>query len=237
MPFLNFNLALVDNVIFEYTFLTTFFPSLTASTLSQKFASIFAPTFALGHASTRSLIDPTYDCLGILICIRLNQIFAFKLQRRKCPVADSYINGSNMLLWPRFQLIMDMHTDSVRRATAALPSSNRTLTLTMNSSKTTNQQSTAPHHLIQRFGRLLQGILALSAEAGDDSELVGRSLNRLKGEVEAFLNRLARGMGAVKRDRFLANNWTLVSTIVGETEGKLADEMRMEFEGLRDARG
>lgn len=231
VPFLNYNLALVDNATFEFTFLTAFFPqSSSTATISQIFNNIFTPTFTLGHAFTRSLIDPSYDCLGILLCVRLNQHFAFELQRRKCPVVDPYINGTNMLLWPRFQLAMDMHTESVRRATATLPS-NRALILTGTSSA--SQQSTAPHMLTQRFGNFLQGILALSADAGDDSEPVGRSLERLRGEVEAFLNKAGKGLSTAKRERFLANNWSLVLMIMGDVGGRLAAEMRVYFEVLR----
>ncbi|MCJ1471258.1 hypothetical protein MMC07_009906 [Pseudocyphellaria aurata] len=238
VPFFHFNLALIDNASFEYSFLTTFFPPSASSTLSRKFATIFAPTFTLGHGFTKSFIDISNDCLGILLCVRLNQHFAFELQRRKIPAADPYINGTTMLLWPRFQLVMDMHADSVRRATAALPSPSTSRALALATSATSNnsssgQQSSAPHMLTQRFGHFLQGILALSAEASDDSEPVGRSLERLRGEVEGFLTKAARAVAAARRERFLANNYSLLLTILGDTPGRLAGEMRAYFEGIR----
>lgn len=238
-PFFHFNLALIDNATFEYSFLTTFFPPSPISTLSRKFTTIFAPTFALGHAFTKSLIDVSNDCLGILLCVRLNQHFAFELQRRKTPVADPYINGTTMLLWPRFQLAMDMHTDSVRRATVALPSPSTSRALALATSATSNnsssgQQSSAPHMLTQRFGHFLQGVLALSAETGDDSEPVGRSLERLRAEVEGFLTKAARAVATGRRERFLANNYSLLLTILGDTPGRLAGDMRVYFEGIRE---
>lgn len=238
LPFFHFNLALIDNATFEYSFLTTFFPPAAGSTLARRFATIFAPTFTLGHGFTKSFIDVSNDCLGILLCVRLNQHFAFELQRRKFPAADPYINGTTMLLWPRFQLAMDMHADSVRRATAALPSPSTSRALALAMSATSNnsssgQQSSAPHMLTQRFGHLLQGVLALSAETGDDSEPVGRSLERLRGEVEGFLNKAARAVAAGRRERFLANNYSLLLTILGDTPGRLAGEMRAYFEGIR----
>lgn len=238
IPFFHFNLALIDNATFEYSFLTTFFPPSPISTLSRKFTTIFTPTFALGHAFTKSLIDVSNDCLGVLLCVRLNQHFAFELQRRKTPAADPYINGTTMLLWPRFQLAMDLHVDSVRRATAALPSPSTSRALALATSATSNSsnsgQSSAPHMLTQRFGHFLQGVLALSAEAGDDSEPVGRSLERLRGEVEGFLTKAARAVAAARRERFLANNYSLLLTILGDTPGRLADEMRVYFEGIRE---
>lgn len=71
-------------------------------------------------------------------------------------------------------------------------------------------------------------------DAGDDSEPVGRSLERLRVEVEAFLTRAARGLSPGRKERFLGNNYTLVLTIVGETKGKLAEQIRAHFEGLKD---
>lgn len=244
-PFFHFNLALIDNATFEYSFLTNFFHSTTVP-LARKFNAIFAPTFALGHTFTKSLIDTSFDCLGILICVRLNQLFAFELQRRKTPAADPYINGTAMLLWPRFQLTMDTHAESVRRATVLLPSpsSSRAMqalaippstTNINNSNNSSQQRSSAPHMLTQRFGHFLQSILALSADSGDEAEPIGRSLERLRGEVEAFLAKAATGLAvAGRRERFLANNYSLILTIIGETKGRLAGEMRTYFEGLRE---
>ena len=245
-PFHAFNTALIDNASFEYSFLTTFFPNVSFQTLSQYFNSIFSSTFALGHALTKQLIENTYDCLGILLCVRLNQHLAFELQHRKCPVADGYINGTNMLLWPRFQVSMDMHVEFVRRSTSALSGGARA-TLSLTNSSTDSRASTAPHVLTQRFGQFLQAILALSNNevslsgtgeaAASDSEPVARSLERLRGEVESFLAKVAKNLPQGKRERFLGNNYSLILTIVGDTGGSLAKNMRDWFEQLKERVG
>jgi len=230
-PFRNFNLTLIDNASAEYSFLTTFFsPALSVPTISKHFNYIFEPTFALGQNLTKSLITETLDCLGLLLCVRLNQHFAFELQRRKIPAMDGYMNGTSMLLWPRFQLIMDAHCDSVRAATSSLPTRKP-------SASEAAKQSAAPHFMTQRFGQFMQGILDLSTEAGDD-EPVSTSLGRLRSEMEAFLTKSGKGIGdARKRERFLYNNYSLILTIVGDTEGKLAEEQKEHFEGLKKAFG
>ncbi|KAL9012713.1 MAG: hypothetical protein Q9173_002542 [Seirophora scorigena] len=240
-PFLHFNLALIDNATAEYSFLAHFFsPAVGFQTISRHFSAIFSPVFALGHAFTKSLVDDSDDCLGILLCVRLNQRFAFELQRRKIPVADGYINGTNMLLWPRFQLAMDVHAESVKRATSLASGRGAVSALGLSiTSDAAAKQSTAPHVLTQRFGQLLQGILTLSQDGGDD-EPVGNSLNRLRGEVETLLAKIGKGFGSAgerKRDRFLANNYSLILAIVGDTKGKLAAEVRDHLEGLRDSVG
>jgi vacuolar protein sorting-associated protein 52 len=230
-PFRNFNLALIDNASAEYSFLTTFFsPSLPLSTISRHFNYIFEPTFTVGLNLTRSLVGETVDCLGLLLCVRINQHLAFELQRRRIPAVDGYINGTRMLLWPRFQVIMDLHCESIRKAASSLSSQ-------VPSKAEQAKQSAAPHFLTQRFGQLLQGIVTLSTEAGDD-EPMSTSLGRLRSETETFLTKLSKGIvDPRKRQRFLYNNYSLVLTILGDLEGKLAMEQREHFEALKRAFG
>ncbi|KAF2684014.1 Sac2 family protein [Lentithecium fluviatile CBS 122367] len=233
--FRSFNLALIDNASFEYTFLTAYFsPSQSYHAISRTFAAIFEPTFALGQSLTKQLVETTTDTLGVLLCVRLNQHFAFELQRRKVPAVEGYINFTNMLLWPRFQQILDLHCTSLQKLTSSLP--NRPSTSALLSSSTSNSAtSTAPTALTQKFANLVHGILALSSEAGDD-EPVSVSVGRLRSEYEAYLTRLSKGIGEQrKRERFLCNNYSLVCTILTDVEGKLGEEVLGHFEKLRDA--
>lgn len=211
-PFRNFNVAVVDNVSAEYSFLTEFFSALTFHQISKMAMDIFEPIFTLGQNLTKRLIDHTTDCLGVLICVRLNQHSAFEFQRRKVPVADSYINGINMHLWPRFQVIMDLHGESLKRVGS---NTNRSAVSALSiAGGDDGKQSSAPHFLTQRFGQLLHGILLLSSDAGDD-EPVSNSLARLTAEFESLLAKLSRnGTDAKTRERFLFNNYSLILTII-----------------------
>ncbi|KAK7725678.1 Vacuolar protein sorting-associated protein 52 [Botryosphaeria dothidea] len=236
LSFHTFNLALIDNTAFEYTFLTSYFsPSQSYHAIGRTFNQIFEPTFALGKALTKSLIDTSMDALGILLCVRLNQHFAFEMQRRKVPAAEGYINGTNMLLWPRFQQVMDTHCKSVQTLTTSLPGRPAASTsLLASSSSNSDAQSTAPVGLTQRFANFLHGVLALSSEAADD-EPVFNSLGRLRVEYEAYLLKRSKGIAEQrKKERFLFNNYSLVGTILEGTGGRLADEMRSYFAELRD---
>ncbi|CAG9939133.1 unnamed protein product [Clonostachys rosea f. rosea IK726] len=229
VPFRNFNLALMDNATAEYTFLATFFsPALSFAQISKNFNYIFDPTFELGRTLSKALVGDTYDAIGILLCIRLNQRLSFELQRRKVPAGEGYINATNMLLWPRLQVIMDRHCESVRSLTNALP------TKPSKSSSDPSKMTAAPHMLTQRFGALLEAFLALSTDAGDE-EPVASSLRRLRTEVETFLTRQAQTYGSDKRkgSRFLYNNYSLVLTILGDIGGKMAIEQRHHFEKLK----
>ncbi len=181
---------------------------------SRKFNEIFETTFTLGKSLTKQLIDTTVDAIGVLLCVRLNQRFAFELQRRKIPAMDGYINGTSMLLWPRFQVVMDMHSDSIRRATSLLIGRGSVSALSLTVSQP-GRQTTAPHHLTQRFGQFSHSILLLSSEAGDD-EPVSSSLRRLRADFDAFLAKLSGGISDAKaKQRFLFNNYSLLLTIIG----------------------
>lgn len=140
---------------------------------------------------------------------------------------------------------MDMHVDSVRRSTAALSGGTRA-TLSLTSSNTESKGSTAPHVLTQRFGHFLQSILTLSSTevssgtgeaASSDSEPVARSLERLRTEVQNFLAKAAKSLAQGRKERFLGNNYSLVLTIIGDTGGGVAKEMREWFEQMREGVG
>jgi len=65
---------------------------------------------------------------------------------------------------------------------------------------------------------------------------VSTSLGRLRSEMEAFLTKLSKSIAdSRKRERFLYNNYSLVLTILGDLDGKLAVEQREHFEALRRA--
>lgn len=231
VPFRNFNQVLLDNLSAEYSVITELFSTNTYHQVARRVTEIFDPTFAMGHSLTRLLVDTTTDCLGILICIRLTQQYAFEAQKRKVPAMDDYINYTNILLWPRFQKAMDMHVESLRKVpTSSSRGAAAAFSLVGGSSNTTS--TVAPHAITQRFGQFMHGILTLSADAGDDEPLA-HSLGRLRGEFEALMAKLAKGAGdASKRARFLYNNYSLVLTIISDTQGKLAEEQKEYFGNL-----
>ena len=213
VPFWNFNQVLVDNASSEYSFLTEFFSPYPMHQLSRKFNEIFEPSFTLGKSLTKHLVDASVDAIGILLCVRLNQRFAFALQRRKIPAVDGYINGTSMLLWPRFQVVMDMHSESIRRASSVLSGRAGISPLSLTGMDATGP-SAAPHYLTQRFGQFAHSILLLSREAGDD-EPVSSSLRRLRTDFEIFLTKLSNNIRDVKKkERFISNNYALILTII-----------------------
>ncbi|KAK5943853.1 Vacuolar protein sorting-associated protein 52 [Knufia obscura] len=231
VPFRNFNQVLLDNITAEYSVVTELFSTNSYHQVSRRILSTFEPTFAMGHNLTKQLVENTTDCLGILICIRLTQHYAFEAQKRKVPVVDDYINYTSILLWPRFQKAMDMHIESLKKVPTT---SNRgaAAAFSLVGGSGNASSSVAPHAITQRFGQFMHSILTLSANAGDDEPL-SHSLARLRGEYESLMGKLAKGAGdASKRARFLYNNHSLVLTIISDTQGKLAEEQKEYFGNL-----
>ena len=144
-----------------------------------------------------------------------------------------------MLLWPRFQLLMDQHAESLRRF--GVPTGGRRV-----------DESLAPHGITQRFAGLLQGVLTLSEEERDDEPLVNRyflrvfsndSLGRVRSDFEAFLTKWSASIGdGNKRERFLFNNYMLISTVLSvssvhpnlpqNVDGKVAEREKQNFSNL-----
>ncbi|KIX04018.1 uncharacterized protein Z518_07571 [Rhinocladiella mackenziei CBS 650.93] len=238
VPFRNFNQALIDNVCAEYSVVTDLFSTDTFHQVSRRVAEIFEPTFTMGQNLTKQLVENTNDGLGVLLCVRLNQHFAFELQRRKVPVADSYINYTNILLWPRFQMVMDLHCESLKKVPTGTNRGAAAAFSLVGGGSDPSKASVAPHAITQRFGQFLQGILLLSADAGDD-EPVSNSLGRIRAEYETLMGKLAKGAGErTKASKFLYNNYSLVLTIISDTKGKLAEEQKEHFGGLvREMKG
>ncbi|KPI43750.1 Vacuolar protein sorting-associated protein 52 B [Cyphellophora attinorum] len=232
IPFRNFNQALIDNVTAEYSIATEMFSTASYQQVSRKAVEMFEPTFTLGHDLTKHLVENTADCIGILICVRLNQHFAFVLQRRKVPIADSYINYTNILLWPRFQQVMDLHCESLKKVPVAGNRGAAAAFSLVGGGGDASKASVAPHAVTQRFGQFLHAILSLSKDAGDD-EPVSRSLGRLRSEYQALMTKLSKAAGDTsKRSRFLFNNYSLVQTIIGDAQGKLAEDQKDFFASL-----
>ncbi|KAK9238815.1 Sac2 family-domain-containing protein [Lipomyces kononenkoae] len=261
--FRSLNLALMDNVCAEYLFIVDFFTFKSPDQQSQLFQDIFQPTFLLGEHYIQKLLEVTaYDAFGVLLCIRIIQLLAFELQRRKVPVMEAYCNRLKMILWPRFQLIMDAHADNLRKLSGrSAASSDESRRIAGAASVTSSAisglssilssspiSSVLPHPVTQKFANFLNGILELSPEE-IEWEPVSISVVRLRNEFEAVLTKISskitaggggtpeqqRQQNSTLRERFLYNNYVLVYTIISDAEGKLADQERAHFKNLTDA--
>ncbi|KAJ2633660.1 Vacuolar protein sorting-associated protein 52 [Coemansia sp. RSA 1290] len=205
--FRSYNLALVDNATAEYEFIMQFFVSpkarqkITGSDMARMvFGHIFEPSIRIGELFLKSYLETTHDALGVLLCIRIMAQLASELQRRQVPALDSYINSMNMLLWPRFQAILDGHIESVKR---------------LSSSRTKAKIDTQPPATVRRYAELATSLLRLNASY--NTHVVALSLARLRAEVQAFLTHRADSSADQHAALvFLINSYDLLLTVLYE---------------------
>ncbi|KAJ8328797.1 Vacuolar protein sorting-associated protein 52 [Batrachochytrium dendrobatidis] len=195
---------LLDNACSEYIFTTEFFSKTNTSHPIEVpgvvFTEIFDQTLKMLQATIKAQIDNTFDAVGILICIRINSQNIRIMQKRRIPCLETFLNLINILLWPRFQAIIDMHIDSLRRAAV-----NRLLVT----------KEVHPHYIMRRYVEFSAAILTLNQ--GYDDALLTNSLARLRSEVEVLIQRMAMEFPSRKnRSVFFINNFDLVASILNE---------------------
>lgn len=165
------------------------------------FSQIFGDTVALVRTHTQAMIESSFDAVGLLLCIGVNNLNLLKMQKRRIPRFDNYLNGLNMMLWPRFQAIIDLHIESLKKVDASR---------LMASIK----DSGHPIFITRRYAEFAASILFLSTHGFNEALLV-TSLNRLRAELEALLFRLSGELATRKlRTIFFINNYDLVTSIL-----------------------
>lgn len=209
--FRSFNLALCDNASVEYLFMSEFFGGNVNAQLEQ----IFDPTYQLGSSYTKSLISTTYDIFGVLILIRLSQSLIFELQKRRIPVIEDYLNLQMILLWPRFQQLVDLNCENMKRSSAR-------------SSSITAISSGKPHPLTVQFTNLIYGFHQLThKDTQTTQEPLSQSIQRLRNDYESIMTRMAKS--SKQGELFLYTNYSHVLSVLGECE---ASSEREHFETL-----
>jgi hypothetical protein len=151
----------LDNASSEYLFTIEFFivkKDKKKETPGAAFKEIFETTIGLVQLVLKQFIDNAYDAIGVLICIRLNAQNLRIMQKRRIPALDGFMNATNMLLWPKFQSIMDLHMDSLKNA---------------NLSKLLPTKDVRPHYISRRYSELSVSLLTLN-QGFEDSVLSSR---------------------------------------------------------------
>ncbi|KAJ3070045.1 hypothetical protein HDU98_006918 [Podochytrium sp. JEL0797] len=230
--FKSINRLLMDNASSEYIFTTEFFfspwkkasksPATTGSPVSPPppggsndpnvvFAEIFEPTLKFIQSALQKYIDNSYDAVGVLLCIRLNSFHLRVMQKRRIPCLENFMNLLNILLWPRFQAIIDLHIESLRKI-----------------GKVTVNKDCHPHFIMRRYAEFAASVLALND--GFDDALLVNSLVRLRNEVESLIFRMSEEVHE-RKDKLilLINNHDLAHTILGEYNLPCFDEEKAYF--------
>ena len=105
---------LMDSATNEYIFTRLFFKE----TGQEAFHFIFNKTLSLLLEQVENYLFNCYDCLAIILMIKLTHANRRIMKRRNINVLDSFFDKITIILWPRLKIIMDAQLRSVRTANA-----------------------------------------------------------------------------------------------------------------------
>lgn len=80
------------------------------------------------------------------------------MQKRRLPHLDNFLNLINIILWPKFQSIMGLHIDSIKKAEPR---------------KLITSKDPGAHYIVRRYAEFSSSILTLN-QGYDDALLLNR---------------------------------------------------------------
>eukprot|EP00850_Spirogloea_muscicola_P000419 SM000002S05499 [mRNA] locus=s2:102884:106791:+ [translate_table: standard] len=120
---------------------------------------------------------------------------------RRVPCLDPHFDKVNLMIWPRFKVVMDMQLQSVRAANV----------------RSLWAADVHPHYVTRRYAEFAASLMQLSSPDGSGDGQLNLNLERLRAAVDDLLVKLARMFPAQKQQTiFLINNYDLVLAILKE---------------------
>ncbi|KAB0394382.1 hypothetical protein E2I00_013363, partial [Balaenoptera physalus] len=105
--------ALLDNSCREYLFICEFFV-VSGSAAQDLFHAVMGRTLSMTLKHLESYLTDCYDAIAVFLCIHIVLRFRNIAAKRDVPALDRYWEQVLALLWPRFELILEMNVQSVR---------------------------------------------------------------------------------------------------------------------------
>ncbi|CAM9116209.1 unnamed protein product [Discosporangium mesarthrocarpum] len=210
---------LMDSATSEYLFTLEFFKGHSQNTFNQ----IFARTLSLCLEQLENYLFTCYDCIGLLLMIKLTHAHRMVMQRRRIPVLDSFFDRVNMLLWPRFQAVFDSNLKSVKNANP----------------RRLGAIDVHPHYVMRRYAEFAASLLALHSGLDNlgmgiaGEEMLLNDLATLRVEVVQLVHRLAEELPSkIQRIVFLINNFNQVIVHYLLQERRIISDETAKFEEL-----
>uniref|UniRef100_A0A8C4XG70 Vacuolar protein sorting-associated protein 52 homolog n=2 Tax=Erpetoichthys calabaricus TaxID=27687 RepID=A0A8C4XG70_ERPCA len=203
--------ALLDNSCREYLFLCDFF-MVTGNSAQDLFNSIMGKTLAMFLKHIATYVSDCYDSIAIFLCIHIILRFRAITVKRSIPAVDKYWETVLEILWPRFELILELNIQSIRNTD---PQRLGTL-------------DTRPHYITRRYAEFSSAIVSINQTF--PSEKTNALLGQLQVEVENFVLRMAAEFPSRKEQLiFLINNYDMMLSVLME---RAADDSK-EVEGFQ----
>ncbi|XP_048335142.2 vacuolar protein sorting-associated protein 52 A isoform X2 [Ziziphus jujuba] len=199
---------LMDTATSEFNFCDDFFGE------ESIFYDIFAGPFAVIDEHFNSILPNCYDAIGLMLMILIIHQHQLVMSRRRIPCLDSYLDKVNIVLWPRFKMVFDMHLNSLRNANV----------------KTLWEDDVHPHYVMRRYAEFTASLIHLNVEYGDGQ--LELNLERLRMAIDDLLIKLAKTFPKPKSQTvFLINNYDMTIAVLKEA-GPEGGKIQMHFEEL-----
>ncbi|XP_055750368.1 vacuolar protein sorting-associated protein 52 homolog isoform X2 [Salvelinus fontinalis] len=203
--------ALLDNGCREFLFLFDFFMVAGNSALDL-FNSIMGKTLSLFLKSMSTYVSDCYDSIAVFLCIHIILRFRAITTKRAIPALDKYWEAVLELLWPRFELILEINIQSICNTDP----------------QNLGVLDTRPHYITRRYAEFSSAIVSINQTF--TSERTNTLLGQLQVEVENFVLKMAAEFPS-RRDQliFLINNYDMMLNVLME---RAADDSK-EVEGFQ----
>ncbi|XP_010782887.1 vacuolar protein sorting-associated protein 52 homolog [Notothenia coriiceps] len=203
--------ALLDNGCREFLFLSDFF-MVTGNSALDLFNSIMGKTLSMFLKSMSTYVSDCYDSIAVFLCIHIILRFRAITVKRTIPALDKYWEAVLELLWPRFELILEMNIHSIRNTDP----------------QKLGVLDTRPHYITRRYAEFSSAIVSINQTF--TNEKTHTLLGQLQVEVENFVLKMAAEFPSRRNQLiFLINNYDMMLSVLME---RAADDSK-EVEGFQ----
>jgi len=115
--FKSLNKLLLDSVESEFYFTLDFF-NLKNDQNKVVFGGVFKLTINFTTETIKNLINSSFDCVGLLLIILINEKNKKNFNAKGLNLLDFYFEQINITVWPRFEAIFELHLNSLKLITA-----------------------------------------------------------------------------------------------------------------------
>ncbi|XP_063041258.1 vacuolar protein sorting-associated protein 52 homolog [Engraulis encrasicolus] len=203
--------ALLDNGCREFLFLSDFF-MVTGNSALDLFNCIMGKTLGMFLKNISTYVSDCYDSIAVFLCIHIILRFKTITTKRTIPALDKYWEAVLELLWPRFELILEMNIQSIRNTDP----------------QKLGVLDTRPHYITRRYAEFSSAIVSINQTF--PNERTNTLLAQLQVEVENFVLKMAAEFPSRKDQLiFLINNYDMMLSVLME---RAADDSK-EVEGFQ----
>ncbi|XP_006860415.1 PREDICTED: vacuolar protein sorting-associated protein 52 homolog isoform X3 [Chrysochloris asiatica] len=209
--------ALLDNSCREYLFICEFF-AVSGPAAHDLFHAVMGRTLSMTLKHLESYLADCYDAIAVFLCIHIVLRFRNIAAKRDVPALDRYWEQVLALLWPRFELILEMNVQSVRSTDP----------------QRLGGLDTRPHYITRRYAEFSSALVSINQTIPNERTM--QLLGQLQVEVENFVLRVAAEFSSRKEQLvFLINNYDMMLGVLMERAADDSKEVE-SFQQLLNAR-